>query len=45
MYKPVTAARMMLAKATRRDMFAHGCLSVPMNTPAEHAPLHLHLTV
>ena len=45
MYKPVIATRMVLAKATRQDMFVHRCLSVRVNTPAEHAPFHLHLTI
>jgi hypothetical protein len=34
-----------VAKGTRHDMFAHGCLSVRMNTPTEQAPFHLHLTI
>jgi len=36
----VNETRMMLAKGTRHDMFAHGCLSVRMNTPTEHCQIY-----
>ena len=44
-YKPVNVTRMQLEKGKRHDMFAHGCLSVRLNTPTEHVPFHLHLAI